>query len=255
MNIIYYIKDRWFRGKGIVKARKSKKDYIYEEHFKISGSSEFETVDLRSTSSRVRDQRDTQFCVSFGVGSRLARLMREVSGQSFRIVSVLYNHYYTRLKHGWADENKGVSIKYYLDSLFKKGFVYEGAMSFKKPYLRKPMHEDDVLAQFVRARYLKDYEYYLIQSKNVREALKDGYTVIYGLELNNSFYGNTDGYTDNSKPNGYNHCMELEGFIDEERVHISKNSWGIWRGDKGYYYIPYEYFENNAFDCYVVRKK
>lgn len=251
-----YYYDLWtIHRNGFVAGGYSVKDYVYEANFDVEDVDSYETVDLRSTSSSVRDQRDTQFCVSFAVGSRVERLLFEVSGQRFRRVSPIYTHYYTRFKHGWPDENKGVSIRWYLDTLFEKGFVYTEVMPFTTPYLRVPEDWQDELGYMSRDLYLKDYFRYIIRPKNVRHALKDGYTVIFGIPLNKTFYGNKTGYVKDVPPNNYYHAMEVEGFIDSEQVYICKNSWNKSRGDNGYFYIPYTYFHDHAIDCWVVRKK
>ena len=250
-----WVDKKRFNSSGLVKQRRSKKDYLYEDHFKIAGSSnELSIIDNFFADEKPLNQRTTELCVGFVGRSRLERLMREVSGQKHRRASILFTHYFTRLKHGWAGENRGVSIRYYLQTLFKVGFVFESTMSFKKDYLRKPQAEDVELGQFIKERYLKDYEYYLVQPKNVREALKDGYTLFIGLPLNESFYNNKTGLVKDMPPNNYLHCMELGGCDDATRLYKHKNSWG-YSGDEGMFYIPYDYFEKHAFDCWVLRKK
>ena len=40
------------------------------------------------------------------------------------------------------------------------------------------------------------------------------------------------------------HCVLLCGYNDDERYFTIQNSWGIYSGDSGYYYMPYDYILN-----------
>ena len=40
------------------------------------------------------------------------------------------------------------------------------------------------------------------------------------------------------------HCVLLCGYNDDERLFTIQNSWGIYSGDSGYYYMPYDYILN-----------
>jgi hypothetical protein len=37
------------------------------------------------------------------------------------------------------------------------------------------------------------------------------------------------------------HCIQLCGYDDERQIWIARNSWGADWGDKGYFYMPYQY--------------
>ena len=40
------------------------------------------------------------------------------------------------------------------------------------------------------------------------------------------------------------HCVLMCGYNDNERLFTIQNSWGIFSGDSGYYYMPYDYILN-----------
>lgn len=52
------------------------------------------------------------------------------------------------------------------------------------------------------------------------------------------------------------HAVLAVGYDDGAKVLIIRNSWGDEWGDKGYFYMPYEYIENPslAHDFWVIKK-
>jgi len=97
--------------------------------------------------------------------------------------------------------------------------------------------------------------YYLTNSNSLKQILADGDNVIFGLRLNNSFYGNTSGIIKNNQPNQYNHCMLICGYNDKDQTYKVANSWGRRWGDKGYCHIPQEYVHKYGFDFIVIKEK
>jgi C1A family cysteine protease len=51
------------------------------------------------------------------------------------------------------------------------------------------------------------------------------------------------------------HCVALYGWNDENKTFLMMNSWGTTVGDKGYFYIPYDYvLDNNlAWDLVTIK--
>ena len=52
------------------------------------------------------------------------------------------------------------------------------------------------------------------------------------------------------------HAVMAVGYDNEKQVFIVRNSWGLGWGDKGYFYMPYEYIINNDLcdDFWTIRK-
>ncbi len=80
----------------------------------------------------------------------------------------------------------------------------------------------------------------------LRLSLSKGLPVIFGMMVPKSFYAiGSDGVMTMpcpTEPRLGGHALLVVGFDDEKEVFIVRNSWGIEFGDKGYCYMPYEFF-------------
>lgn len=258
MKWISYIIDKWRTNRGLIKQRKSFKDYKYEKHFKIAGSFQ-EIVDLRPHFKDVLDQRNTQSCTGFAVGAMCEYLLETEFNKGWRKISPLYNWYYGKQLHGWEDEDQGVWLRYSLKALFDKGFVYYQTMPFTSPYVRPPTEWENALGEMVKTLYFtkERFGYYLLDSdlEMIKDALSNKNPIVFGCYINSSFYGNRDGIILDTVNNGEAHAMLIVGYDDKQQHFIVRNSWGkIW-GDNGYAYIPYDYLIKNSFDLWTIRRK
>lgn len=80
----------------------------------------------------------------------------------------------------------------------------------------------------------------------LRLSLSKGLPVIFGMMVPKSFYAiGEDGVMTmpcEKEPRLGGHALLAVGFDDEKKVFIVRNSWGEEFGDKGYCYMPYEFF-------------
>ena len=85
-----------------------------------------------------------------------------------------------------------------------------------------------------------------------------GFPFVFGIMLYESFDSDKTTKTGivsmplkNEKDNG-GHAVLAVGYNDESQCLIVRNSWGEEWGDKGYFYLPYEYAEKLADDFWVI---
>ncbi|MDO6445915.1 C1 family peptidase [Colwellia sp. 1_MG-2023] len=82
----------------------------------------------------------------------------------------------------------------------------------------------------------------------LRLALSKGLPVIFGMMVPKSFYAiGSDGVMtmpDTDEPRLGGHALLAVGYDDDRKVFIVRNSWGEEFGDKGYCYMPYEFFSS-----------
>jgi len=86
--------------------------------------------------------------------------------------------------------------------------------------------------------------------EDLKGVLADGYPFVFGFMVYSSFMSQEVAKTgempwpaENEKLCG-GHAVMAVGYDDEKKVFIVRNSWGEGWGDKGYFYMPYEYMTN-----------
>ena len=50
------------------------------------------------------------------------------------------------------------------------------------------------------------------------------------------------------------HAIVICGYDDTKQIFILRNSWGSYWGDRGYFYLPYEYISNYTGDYWIILK-
>ena len=92
---------------------------------------------------------------------------------------------------------------------------------------------------------LMDFKALRNTSNNIKNTLKQGFPVVFGFRVYNSFYNISQGNPtmpippESEKIVG-GHAAVFVGFKEQEKVFIVRNSWGSIWGDKGYFYMPYD---------------
>ena len=252
IKILRWFKD-WKKRKttGAIPQRPDPRDYQYN----ISGSTNLpKEVDLREYFNIVRNQNRSESCSGFAVASVVEYQLNRFNN-FWRQVSPLHLWYHGKTFHGWEDENKGVWLRNSLKALFNNGFVMEENFPFNSNYLRAPVLGKVFIVESVSKFYLEELAYFLLGPYSVKDSLAKGRPVIFGLWLNNSFYGNKDGIIKDIKKGPYAHAMVVVGYDDSRECFIVRNSWGARWGDNGYCYIPYNYFYEHSFDLWTIDYK
>lgn len=93
---------------------------------------------------------------------------------------------------------------------------------------------------------------------NIKYALLNGYPIIFGITLDESFYY-ISGSLANQKYLGTNnpkkiigsHAMSIIGYDDDLNSFIVENSWGTDWGDKGLCLIPYDVLQKDCSDIWI----
>lgn len=249
---LYYFKN-WLQARrsGFLREDSDSRDYQYV----AGGTSDPlpEEVDLRDQFLPVRDQGLQNSCTGFATAALMEYWLNKGLGNSMTL-SPLFSWYFGKKFHGWQGENKGVWLRYTLKSLYQDGIVDEKSFPYKSPYLRSPTLNDYYIIRDVIRFYLKENtEYYTMVPEMVMESLAEEYPVVFGIYINKSFYGNTNGIITSDEPLGLSHAMVAVGYTDD--CIIARNSWGKKWGAAGYCYIPKKYFIDNAHDCWAIMEK
>ena len=204
-------------------------------------------VDLSSYWDTIKDQGQLGSCSAFPVAA-VYEFAAKNNNKNVDI-SELFIYYNSRKLTGRENEDSGSTLIDSIRAVKEHGACYSSTYPYnienftlepdEKAY-EEAMHQ--VVDRAVRVN---------INEKDFKHAAYNGYPIIFGLKLYESFYPrNSKGVVPYPSPNEQqnknhsHHAMLIVGFNDDEKLFKVRNSWGTQFGDNGYCYIPYDYLAN-----------
>lgn len=219
-------------------------------------------VDLRPYMTKVEDQGQANSCTANAVAGAYEYLVKKNMGIDYD-VSRLFIYYTAREALGEQKKDCGSVISYAIQGLEEKGACSERSWPYddsKKAVTSKPSKEAYDEAESYK---ITDTELVPVELKAWKNALAEGYPIIFGVKLFNSFdqqrrkgFVPTPSRTDEGRGSHGSHAMLCVGYSDVDKVFIIRNSWGDRWGDKGYCYMSYDYLMNKKYnlgDCWIIR--
>ena len=219
-------------------------------------------VDLRTKFPPVYDQGELGSCVFNACdGAYGFEMMKQ--GEPYVSMSRLFMYYNTRVAEGTVDQDSGAEIK---DAVYQIGSYDDAHGTCTEelwPYditkfTVKPTDEcytNAKLHHVVKAERIQQ------DLTDLKQSLLDGYPVIFGFQVYESFETEAVAKTGKmpmpapgEKLLG-GHGVVLAGFDDTQSVFIVRNSWGTSWGDAGYFYMPYDFIvkPDYASDFWSIR--
>ncbi len=219
-------------------------------------------VDLRPLLTAVEDQGGLSSCVANAVAGAYEYLVKRHRGEDGYEVSRLFVYFNARAKEGDVTEDSGSVIADAIQSLREDGACSEETWPYEEEQVNdEPTQEAyDEGAKFV----VEDMQLVPCKLDEWKNALAEGYPVIFGLGLYDSFDKQrkkglvpVPSPKEAARESHAGHSMLCVGYSDPDKVFIVRNSWGEDWGDKGYCYIPYDYLMNEKYndgDSWIIRQ-
>jgi C1A family cysteine protease len=216
-------------------------------------------VDLRPKMPAVYDQLQLGSCTANGIaGAVQYERRRQNLGPDF-VPSRLFIYYNERAMEGTVGTDSGAMIRDGIKSVASQGVCPE----MEWPYVISQFAvtpPSNCYGEAVRFRALS----YLSVPQTVTQmkgCLAQGFPIIFGFTVYESFESDAVARTGNVPFPGYNeavlggHCMLCVGFLDNYQYFICRNSWGPAWGASGYCYLPYSYLTDAALasDFWTIR--
>lgn len=237
------------------------RDHLYAGAPSLEASPIF-PIDLRSDSTVIRDQGNLGACTAFGA-TELFDFVRKKHKLTNWLPSPLFTYYATRQLTNQTSVDSGAPVRNALRSTIKSGVTMEKVWPYDiAKFTENPPQEvwDDA-EKHQTLEYLKVDD---TDKNNFVKCLNEGYPFMFGLMLYESFKFTgflSDGKVripDKTKEKLLGgHCMLAVGYQvdpDGKEYMIVQNSWGSYWGNKGYCYIPMEYFLGvDSFDFWTIR--
>ena len=204
-------------------------------------------IDLSTYWNKVKDQGQLGSCSAFPIAAvyEFAAKYNEKKVD----ISELFIYYNSRKRSGHEDSDSGSTLIDSIRAVREFGACYTSTYPYNiENFTIEPTKEayDEAKHQVVdKAVRVK------IDEKDFKHAVYNGYPVIFGLKIYESFYPkNNRGLVPYPSPNENldknhgHHAMLIVGYNDDEKLFKVRNSWGTQFGDNGYCYIPYDYLTN-----------
>ena len=219
-----------------------------------------QNVDLRSNCPEVYDQGHLGSCTANAIGFCYHYDDIKQKEISPFIPSRLFIYYNERNLEGHTTEDSGAEIHDGIQVIHSLGVCSEVEWPYNiDKFKDKPT---DNCYSFALSHKTIDYRAISQNLDQIKSALIEGFPVVFGFSVYESFESEEvakTGYMPMPKPNEKilgGHAVALVGFDNSKKVFIVRNSWGSGWGDKGYFYMPYDFIvnPNMASDFWTITK-
>jgi C1A family cysteine protease len=248
---------QWF---GYRRDRLDRRDYAFD----ATGVELPQSVDLRQTGfvPPVMDQGELGSCTANGITAVLRYAMMK-EGKPDVPLSRLQLYWDERALEGTIKEDSGAEIRdgikcaaslgvaneklwpYNIDRFKQKPFanVYKGALKFRALTYQRVGSPDGA-----------------VTANQIKAALAKGFPVVGGFNVFEQFVGKQAAATGDIEMPGHReppiggHCTYMWGYGQRAGRISSRNSWGDW-GDKGDFYFPEAYLEQQGSDFWIINSE
>jgi C1A family cysteine protease len=219
-----------------------------------------QNVDLRQSCPDIYDQGHLGSCTANAIGFCYHYdELKQKELQPFT-PSRLFIYYNERNLEGHVSEDSGAEIHDGIQVIHSLGVCSE----IDWPYNIDKFKDKPTDNCYNVALSHKTIDYRAISQKldQLKSALIEGFPVVFGFNVYESFESDEVAKTgimpipksDEKLLGG--HAVALVGFDNSKKVFIVRNSWGSGWGDKGYFYMPYEFIlnPNMSSDFWTITK-
>lgn len=217
-------------------------------------------VDLRNSLTAVFDQGQLGSCTANAISSAYAYNMNKQVEDEIFIPSRLFIYYNEREMMNTIAYDSGARLRDGIKTINRIGVCDEQLWPYDiNKFSVKPL--TDCYIQAERNRAVK-YERLNNSENELKTCLALGFPFVFGFTVYESFEtkqvaktGKMTMPTKKEKSRG-GHAVLGVGFDDSIKCFIIKNSWGDKWGDKGFFYMPYDYITDSDLcaDFWVIQK-
>lgn len=207
-------------------------------------------MDNRELCSPVANQGKLGSCTAFAMGKGFREFMQRKLGERQVPLSPLFLYYESRWDKG---RDTGSTNTDNVETVARTGIATEESWPYDitkfaqvPPALSYSTAKEFKYDNFIRIRGLED----------AKVALSKGVPVLFAFDVMESFRSiGKDGMMPVPKPGEKRlggHAVLAVGYDNQKQVVTVRNSWGDTWADGGYFYMPYEVFENTARDMWTA---
>jgi C1A family cysteine protease len=207
-------------------------------------------VDLRIWASPVEDQLHLGSCVGQAVVGAYELLLNKADRNRFTDLSRLFVYYNARLLDNAVEEDVGAYVRDGIKAVNKYGVCSE----LSWPYLVERFAQAPSIQSYEDAQRRLIKKYYRIENiKDIIDALNTDSPVVTSMNVYDSFYELDRGEKILPMPGASEdliggHAVTFVGYDLPKKLFLARNSFGEDWGDRGYFWVPFDYAEKDFMD-------
>lgn len=210
------------------------------------------SVDNRNFCPPVYNQGMLGACTAFSMGKGLREYLQRLNGEEQVPLSALYLYYEERVLNNTVNEDSGATMTQGMQVLKDKGDAPDADRPYGWTYLLTYKKPNTDKANTDAAKWKVANPVQLGGLDDIKTALAAKKPVVFGFVVYQTFMSaetQKTGKMEMPQPQQGErqvggHAVMACGYDDERKVLIMRNSWSEKWGDKGYFYMPYEYVQN-----------
>lgn len=202
------------------------------------------SVDLRKDFAEIKSQGGQGACSAFSLVSVIEYFLSKILNKKIDL-SEAFVYYNARSIENETDKDEGSNFCNIIQAIRDNGVCLEELCPYNPDvYNERPSEEAYSEAENRKITEAKNVK---INVDDVKSALAQGFPVVISARAFDTYLTNANGVlriptAKELEEEENNHAMVVCGYTDKEGFFIVRNSWGTAFGDKGYCYLPYEYF-------------
>jgi C1A family cysteine protease len=213
-----------------------------------------QAVDLRPWCSPVEDQLHLGSCVGQAVVGAFELMINKLYPEKFVDLSRLFVYYNARALDNAIYEDVGAYTRDGIKAVNKWGVCNELIW----PYIIDRFAFAPSIQSYSDAKNRLIKNYYRVNTlDDMIDAIDSDYPIVISMNVYNSFYDleygdqNTLAMPQESDEIIGGHAVTLVGYDLPRKLLLARNSFGVDWGDNGYFWIPFDYAEQDIMDCWI----
>lgn len=237
------------RSYGYIKDSMDSRDL--RKVFNVFTHENTKSIDLRNQCPSVYDQGALGSCTANAIAGAYEFDMMKEQEKNIFVPSRLFIYYNERKMEGNVSSDAGAEIRDGIKSVNKQGVCDEKEW----PYDISKFTNEPPQKLYDEAKHHLAVKYERVEQdlKHMKECLIQGFPFVFGFTVYESFESQEVANTGNMPmpKKGEEvlggHAVMAVGYDDTKNVMIVRNSWEATWGDKGYFYMPYDFIKSE--DC------
>lgn len=224
-----------------------------DQYYNYAKCSLQESVDMRSMSSGIQSQRELGSCTAQAIVGAYEILLKQERPNQFVDLSPLFVYYNSRYEEGTINEDAGAYLRDALKAVDHFGICEERVWPYDiNKFTAKPPPEAYQNAKKYRiGRYKR-----LNNLDNILDSLSSRHPVVTGIMVYSGFESITGENpilpmpSDTEQELGA-HAILLVGYDLSKQQVLAQNSFGSMWGQNGYFWIPFDYINQELTDAWI----